>query len=101
MNMSPKAKENVIITWRIAALGLLSGILFFLTKLNDKIDYSYEANVKQQIINENIWQRMSIHASEIDRLQVNVATISADVKKLDLDYEKIQDRQFQIQSKTN
>lgn len=87
MLMSPKLKENVEITWRVLALSMLSFCMWFLIRINDKIDYSYDANVKQQEINKNVAEKLD-HLIEVSR-------------KLDLDFDKLADRQFQYESKRN
>lgn len=87
MLMSPKLKENVEITWRVLALSMLSFCVWFLIRINDKIDYSYDANVKQQEINKNVAEKLD-HLIEVSR-------------KLDLDFDRLADRQFQYESKRN
>lgn len=61
MRMSPKQEEKFVLTWRVVCLGLLtitttavSFGVYFLVKLNDKIDYSYRANVMQEFKNDEI-----------------------------------------------
>lgn len=87
MLMSPKLKENVEITWRVLALSMLSFCVWFLIRINDKIDYSYDANVKQQEINKNVAEKLD-HLIQVSR-------------KLDLDFDRLADRQFQYESKRN
>jgi len=54
MRMSPKIKERFEITGWTIALSLLGVIIWFLVKINDKIDYSYESNVTQKETNINV-----------------------------------------------
>jgi len=83
--MTPQAKQKVDITWRVVATALLSVLLYFAIKIDNKIDYSYEANVKQQIINEN-------NKSVLIELRNSY-------EKLDLSVIKIADRQYLLESK--
>jgi hypothetical protein len=59
--MSPQQEEKFVLTWRVVCLFLLtitstavSFGVYFLVKLNDKIDYSYRANVMQEFKNDEI-----------------------------------------------
>jgi len=83
--MKPQAKQKVDITWRVVATALLSVLLYFAIKIDNKIDYSYEANVKQQIINENNKKVLE--------------DISSITRKLDIDLDRLADRQYNLESK--
>lgn len=84
MRMSPKLKENVEITWRVVALGLLSVCVYFLVKINDKVDYSYKANVEQAVTNQSVSGRIITLEAQVDRLGVTVADLRERQYKLEL-----------------
>lgn len=69
MRMSPKIKERFEVTGWSVAIAMLSVVIWFLVQINNKIDYSYKANVEQQEINKGIDEKMK-------DLKIGQATLS-------------------------
>lgn len=68
MRMSPKIKERVEITGWGMAMALLSVCVYFLIRINNKIDYTYDMVVIQKEINLNVQEKFNKVHSEHDEL---------------------------------
>ncbi len=65
MYMSPKLKERFEFTGWAIVTSLLSVCVYFLVRLNDKIDYSYKANVEQMEINKSVKESLEKYETAI------------------------------------
>lgn len=89
-----KLVDNSATWWKGVALGIGSLCLYFLVKINDKIDYSYDFNTQQEIKNAEVDEaitKLSIAHGEmygrfetkLDKLSVDYYQLREDVRSLE------------------
>lgn len=91
MRMTPQIKERFEITGWSVAIALLSVCVYFLVRINNKIDYTYDMVVIQKEINLNVQEKFNRHSQEHEK-------INHEIKVLDTRQDIVSERLYSLEA---